>query len=174
MECKKTYTINKNNSSLDADSLREIINYDEDTGQFCWRKKPQGVCMGQPIGHFNKLGYLQIRIKLKLYQAHRLAWLYHYGKWPVGVLDHVNMDRFDNRILNLRDCEQQQNCFNQRMHKNNVTGLKGVSPRRGGWRASIVVSRKQIHLGDFGCPTAAHFAYCAAAKKYHGKFARAA
>lgn len=89
-------------------------------------------------------------------------------------VDHRNHNTLDNRKENLRVATRQQNMSNQRMHSRNKTGLKGIywHERDKVWRAKIGVNRKSIWLGDFKSPEAAHAAYCAAAIKYHGEFAK--
>lgn len=89
-------------------------------------------------------------------------------------VDHANHDTLDNRKENLRVATRQQNMCNQKMHSRNKSGFKGIywHERDKVWRAKIGVARKSIWLGDFKSPEAAHAAYCAAAIKYHGEFAK--
>lgn len=108
------------------------------------------------------------------YLAHRLIWWLHYGVWP-AYIDHVNGNRADNRIANLREATGTQNLYNRGAMSNNKCGLKGACFRAKTnlWRAQICVNGVDIHLGSgFHTAEEAHAAYCRAAVKYHGEFAR--
>lgn len=87
-------------------------------------------------------------------------------------VDHWDNDPFNNRRGNLRLCTNKENIRNGGMRKNNTSGYKGVSLHYGRWNACISVDRKTIHLGTFDTPELAHEAYCKAAVKYFGEFAR--
>lgn len=88
------------------------------------------------------------------------------------VVDHVNGEPADNRRSNLRICTHAQNMRNRKTSKANKTGFKGVYAVRGRWASQIQFEGKGIHLGTFRSPEEAHLAYCEAAKRYHGEFAR--
>ncbi len=162
-------------SSLTAEHLRRVIDYDKDTGVFVWKISPtNGTPIGRVAGSISNFGYERISICGKSYQSHRLAWLYVNGYWPKVPLDHINGTLTDNRISNLREATQQQNMANQhRLRKNNTSGLRGVSWRKGSnrWRAVIKVGKKQISLGDFYDKEAAKAAYDTALLKYFGEYA---
>lgn len=93
------------------------------------------------------------------------------------VVDHINGDGLDNRRANLRVCTQAENVRNRRIHSNNRSGFKGVyfdpSSTIRSWRAKISINGKRIRLGRYASAEEAHKAYKAAAKQYHGEFARA-
>lgn len=150
-----------------AEMLQEVIFYDPETGQF-FKKKT-----GKEIGPGNKSRYLTIRIgDNKPYYAHRLAWLYVYGSVP-GQIDHINGDRRDNRISNLRLCTQSQNMMNTPRQSNNKTGYRGVRLRSTGkYEASISVGGKKIHLGTFEAAIDAAAEYKKASETLYGNFAR--
>jgi len=114
-----------------------------------------------------------IGINKRLYRAHRLAWFHTYGAWPAGDLDHVNGNRADNRLTNLREASRSENCWNSRKSKNNTSGFKGVfwSVARGKWYAQILVDYRTHNLGYFPTAEAAATAYAEAAARLHGKFA---
>ncbi len=80
---------------------------------------------------------------------HRLAWLYMYGEWPVGDIDHINGIRDDNRLINLRSVSRQENLRNRRTGRNNTSGVMGVNWDKslGKWRSSIGIGGKTKHLG---------------------------
>lgn len=161
--------------ALTADRLRELLDYDPETGVFTWRVSRSNVHAGTTAGSAHRvMGYRLIRVDGHKYMAHRLAWLYTTGRWPLGEIDHINRDGLDNRIVNLRDASRSQNAGNQKRRTTNTSGLKGASPLRGKWQGKICVRGEQIYLGLFDTPEAAHAAYCAAAEKHFGEFARTA
>jgi hypothetical protein len=123
----------------------------------------------KPAG-FSHRGYRCIAVDGKQYMAHRLAWLYVYGRFPKGGLDHKNRVAADNRISNLRNANQSQNSGNKKVHVNNRLGLKGVRKMHKNWQARIMLNGSAIYLGTFATPEAAHLAYCRAAKKLYGEF----
>lgn len=140
--------------------LKEILKYCSETGVFVWIKKPtkmaNNISLGDEAGSkSNANGYVSIRIDKKLYKAHRLAWLYVYGEMPKKHIDHINHDRTDNRIANLREVSHQENCKNQSKPKNNTSGVVGVvyrKSRRGRkehYEARITINGKRCHLGCF-------------------------
>jgi hypothetical protein len=101
--------------------------------------------------------------------AHRLVWLLHKGYWPAADLDHINEDKTDNRIENLREATRAQNMQNVRVHKHNTSGCKGVAwyAPRGKWRAYIFCNYRQRHLGLFSTFTDAVAARKAAERQLH-------
>lgn len=96
-------------------------------------------------------GYRQVSILGKRYKAHRVVWLLEYGQWPSDTLDHINGDRTDNRIDNLRCCTQADNLRNRCISTNNQSGVIGVhwEGARGKWRAQIEFQGKVYYLGRF-------------------------
>lgn len=117
-----------------------------------------------------------IRINRRLYMAHRLAWLYVTGTWPINHVDHINGNRSDNRFANLRAATSRENARNSRMRANNACGYKGVHYKKqlNKFVAQIHVDGRVYHLGVFGTAEEAHAAYCKAAREHFGEFARAA
>ena len=161
--------------------LLELLIYDPDTGVFTWLRRPGSDRLTNTwnsryagaVAGWLREGYRHIRLDGGSYLAHRLAWLWVHGSWPAALIDHINGDRADNRIANLREATQSQNVQNSRKRRNNTSGYKGVTwhePLRK-WRARISVPSKQIFLGYFTCPDEASRAYEAAARTYHGEFA---
>jgi hypothetical protein len=160
--------------NLTVEGLRELFVYCPETGQFKvkaprrWVRKP----VGSVIGSIGANGYIVIRIYGQLYRAHRLAWFYTHGCWPAEHIDHINGDRSDNRLANLREASVSQNLGNAKRSKNNTSGFKGVCRGRGDkWRATICVNGKRRKIGSFSTPEEAHKAYCAAATEKRGEFA---
>ena len=111
-------------------------------------------------------GYCIIRLDDRLYTAHRLAWLYVHGQWPTHQLDHINGNRQDNRLCNLRPATNAENAQN-RTRKSNTSGFPGVRKTNSKWTAEIKVNYKPIRLGRFDSPEAAYAAYLEAKRKYH-------
>lgn len=153
----------------------ELLRYDSITGLFFWRvDRSAGVRAGDRTGTRHYSGYIHLCIHRHSYLAHRVAWLLSYGQTPETQIDHVNGNRSDNRLCNLRSATRFQNGQNTRLSSINTTGFKGVIRHRGKYRADIRVQRKRIHLGYFETADAAYAAYCDAAYLYHGEFARVA
>lgn len=162
---------------LTANRLRELLDYEPETGVLTWRVLRSNIHKGSIAGFAHRaIGYRVIRIDGQKYLAHRLAWLHVTGRWPEGDIDHSNRDGFDNRFANLREASRSQNAGNQKRRVTNRSGFKGVARIAGRekWQGKICVRGKQIYLGLFDTPEAAHAAYCAAAEKHFGEFARAA
>lgn len=152
--------------TLTQDRLKALLHYDQDAGVFMWRSPPAGrVTQSRVAGTSKRKGYVSIQVDGKLYQAHRLAWLYVYGMLPSGVIDHINRDAADNRIVNLRDVTLSQNARNTRIRSTNTSGYRGVSwfKSRGKWAAQIYLNGKNTVLGLFDDPAAASAEYARAA-----------
>jgi hypothetical protein len=170
---------------LDAEAVRQLLEYDPTTGEFTWIKREgdtRGVHIwntrfaGKMAGRISSYGYREIAISSRLYKAHRLAWIYMTGEWPTDQIDHIDGDRLNNRLVNLRPATREQNAHNCRRHRDNKTGFKGVAFYKptGKFHAVIASYGKKFSLGYFPTPEDAHAAYCIAAKRLHGEFARAA
>jgi hypothetical protein len=157
--------------------LRELLHYNEKTGEFRWRKRSgNGVRADLSAGHVSSQhGRCAISIDRRLYFAHQLAWFYVTGRWGRPAIDHRDGDASNNRWNNLRRATGSQNNANRRRSRNNTSGYKGACLCRGSgkWRARIGREGKIIHLGTFGTPEEAHEAYLKAARKLFGEFARA-
>ena len=117
--------------ALTQERLKERVSYDPETGIFTCAKKIRGlVRLGQEVGTLHPVdGYRYMTIDCTRFAAHRLAWLYVYGVWPEGVIDHINGVRDDNRIVNLRDVSQNINLINRKCAKRtSLTGVLGIRP----------------------------------------------
>lgn len=153
--------------------LKELLSYCSESGHFSEVKKRRGARNCAAVGWVNAQGYRCISIDGKTYFAHRLAWLYAHGDWPIDQIDHANGDPLDNRLNNLRCSSQSENMQNVGARVDSKTGLKGIFPtRQGKWAAQIQAQSKVYHLGTFTSKEAAHDAYKKAAKELHGEFAK--
>ncbi len=162
---------------LMQDRLKQLLSFNPETGDFVrLTRAATRIHIGDVVkGCNNGEGYLRIRIDRRAYMAHRLAWLYMTGEWPKAQIDHINMDRADNRFCNLREATNAQNKANSRAHRSNLSGAKGITSVRRKFRAQVEVAGIPIYLGYFNTRDEAHAAYMiAAAKKYCGEFARGA
>lgn len=160
---------------ISHDRLREILQYDAETGEFRWKVRMGcRALQGARAGTTKEDGYRILFIERKRYAEHRLAWFYAYGRWPCRFIDHANGVRNDNRLANLREATRSQNAFNSPAKVPGVVGLRGVSRTCGAatFKARISANNVEHHLGCFATPEAAHAAYCEAAKRLHGEFAR--
>ena len=141
-------------SDLTQQELKDLLSYDPVSGEFTWLKSiSKRIRIGDSAGYSNSNldSYVFIRIFGTLYRAHRLAWLYVYGKWPDEDIDHIDRNKRNNAIANLREATDSQNLFNASVRSDNSSGVKGVSFSRRDcvWRAYINVSGKHRSLGNF-------------------------
>ncbi len=168
-------------ATLTAAEVRAALDYDPKNGTFTRRWQADKSVQwnahypGKSAGTRTHEGYIQISVNDRRYRAHRLAWLHFHGEWPDGEIDHIDGDRANNRIANLRLATRSQQTANARRRKTNTTGYKGVSFSRldGCYRAYIKHEGRSQCLGKFDTPEEAHAAYVAAAQEHFGEFARA-
>lgn len=161
--------------TLTIDYLKTILDYNSHTGDFTWKQQLSATGpAGSKAGCIKSTdGYVQIQINKRKYRAHRLAWFYVNGKWPKKYIDHINHDRGDNRIDNLRECNDSTNQANRRISSNNTSGYKGVywNKFKESWEARIKKDGKSYNLGYYDDKDDAHKAYCKAAKNLFGSYA---
>lgn len=154
--------------------LEANVEYNSEAGVFTAKTGGRaGWKIGEPIGTIDR-GYLRIRLNGKYHAAHRIAWLLVYGSLSENdQIDHIDGNRSNNKILNLRLATHGQNCRNIKIPKHNRSGIKGVhwSNHSKKWRAQIRLNGKRIFLGEYTNKEDAHAAYCDAAIKLHGEFA---
>jgi len=132
--------------------LKKYLKYNPLTGIFIsLNKHNKRWTEGRVLGTLRKDGYLAIKPHGIEILLHRAAWMYVYGEFPDGYIDHINKDKTDNRIENLRDVAHVVNMQNKKTYKNNSSGTMGVGFVRssGRWRARITVDEKQVVLGTF-------------------------
>ena len=154
------------NNQITAEKLRSIVNYDPETGLLT-RKN------GAKAGTISRYGYIRMKVNDKSYPVHRLIWLYVHGVMPTHYVDHIDGNKLNNRISNLREANKKQNGYNARAsaRKNNLP--RGVEKSHGSKRfsASISLGHKRKHLGTFDTPEEASEFYQLAADLLHGEFA---
>ena len=151
--------------------LRKALRYDQATGELYWRKRAPNLFTSGKYSAERKCnmwnnkngnmraftaikvgsGYLYGRIFGKAYYAHRIIWAIFYGVPPSGDIDHINGDKTDNKISNLRDVSRSTNCRNAKRSKSNTSGTTGVyfGSREKAWVAQIYADGHNIRLGVF-------------------------
>lgn len=176
------------------ETLRQLLRYEPETGKLFWRERgpewfsPSGrnsaihqscvwntryadsLALNTPDSH----GYLHGRIFKKKTYAHRAAWIINHGSYPEGSIDHIDGDKRNNRISNLRIALPTENGWNRGKNKNNTTGYKGVfyDKRDGFYYARIGVDGQSFSLGRSQTAEGAHNLYVQASQKMHGDFSR--
>lgn len=156
------------------EGVKDFIEYFPDTGKLMWKKSNSNkVRVGQEITHVDSYGYLGVQFQFVRWKAHRLAWYLYYGEVPEGDIDHINGDRTDNRIENLRLASRGENLRNMRVSGKGSSKYKGVSWHKaaGKWSAQITLDNKKKHLGLFEEEISAALAYDTAAKEFYKDFA---
>ena len=137
---------------ITQEQLRELLHYDPETGVFTRKvATSNSVKVGDVAGSPSSNEYINIRVHGRLQKAHRLAWLYVHGTWPTEDIDHVNRDRTDNRLLNLREATRQENMHNTSKLSSNKSGHPGVhwDIKANKWCAQIGHNRRSTYLGQF-------------------------
>ena len=157
-------------TDITYEELIKLLEYNPSTGDFLWKRSRGTAFAGNVAGTLNTHGYKVIKIANKSYKAHRLAWLYCFQEWPQNMIDHINGDRNDNRLDNLREATQGQNMQNQsKPQSRNKSGCLGVHwcIRDHKWIAKIGFDGRQKFIGRFDTPELAHQAYLAVKSQVH-------
>lgn len=154
--------------------LLELVRYDQDSGVFTWIAKREHCRPGAAVGYLMPVGYISICLDARKYYGHRLAWFYVHGVWPSGQIDHINHDKSDNRIANLRDVSALINMQNRvGPGTRSSTGILGASKAKGGgFRATIKVNRRFVHIGVFPTAEEAGEAYMKYKSSHHPGYVR--
>lgn len=141
--------------------LKELFDYRD--GELIWKNHYFKTLIGEVAGGIGKSGYRQIKISYRLYSAHRLICIFHNGDIPENlVVDHIDRNKLNNKIENLRLITQQENTFN----RNDARGCY-FNKNANKWQAQIGMNGKLISIGYFTNKAEAHSAYITAKKKYH-------
>ena len=150
--------------------LHELLSYNPETGIFAWKNRTGSCSAGAIAGCQDDRGYIVSSVDGKRYYAHRLAWLHFTGKFPSKSIDHINGDKSDNIIQNLRDESTQTNLQNLKKARisNKSTGILGVRKLLGKYLAQITIDGKETHLGTFSSAEDAHAVYLDAKRRFHG------
>lgn len=158
-------------TGLSHEALCALLSYDFEAGRFSWLvDRTGGTKAGDEAGCVLPDGYRSVRVLGRNYHEHRLAWFYCFGDWPRQQIDHIDGDKQNNRICNLRDAPVVVNAQNlRRGHVDSKSGLLGVTWNsvRSMWRAMINVNGRQRFIGETSCKYAAHEAYLCAKKGLH-------
>lgn len=157
----------RNRAVCSFDEATALLRYYPETGIITWREnRSPGIKAGERAGTINSHGYDQICINGRAHLGHRLAWLLTHGYWPAAMIDHIDGDRSNNRLSNLREATSAQNQANRGARKDSGTGRRGVRFQKhsGKWAA-------QIQIGSFNTAEEAHAAYLRMAEICYGEFA---
>lgn len=170
---RKSNTILK----LTREKAMENFDYDPETGNLYHAKDKNGgeIPKGSLAGFVSQSGYRTVKINSVGYPAHHVAWLIYYGEYCTEQMDHINCDREDNRICNLRLSTHSENSQNQTLKSSNTSGVKGVSycpyGRKKAYRAQINVN-KQVYKQDFLTLEEAEAWLFVLRTELHGEYAR--
>ena len=150
---------------ITTERIKYLLSYNSESGQLTRRVSVKGHHAGTVIGTPTEKGYLVAYVDGKSYRVHHLVWFYHHGNFA-DELDHINRDRSDNRIENLRPCTHSQNLGNSRARVHKYKGVTFCKTTQK-WRAQL-----NGHLGRFDTIEEAALAYNKAAKEHYGEFAK--
>ncbi len=157
---------------LTKEQLLEIFDYAD--GNLIWKvKRPGRRGIGDIAGTKTTNGYMQVGINKRVYKLHRIIFCMHNGYMP-EIIDHIDGNPMNNRIENLRSCENHQNLWNAKISTSNKSGIKGISysKEHKKWRAYISNNKKRIWLGFFEELTDAAKVLNEARTKLHQEFSR--
>ena len=144
----------------DFGPFERALQIDPDTGSITWPG-------GRKAGYLTPKGYWHVTIGRVEVPAHRLIWAVANRTWPDLLIDHINGDKTDNRIANLRQCTAAENAQNTSACRRKDGRMKGVQKRGGKFHARIGVASRQKYIGSFNTEHEAHDAYCAAKRSMH-------
>lgn len=147
--------------------LKELFDYSPHTGHLIRRQTAQGRKIGDRVGFVGAGGYRRLKLlkEKRQYLEHRIIWLYVYGRWPVGQIDHINGNKEDNRIENLREVSNRENSQNKTIHRNGKLVGACFDKNSNKWQSSIQVGKKLHFLGRYNTQQEAHEAYLKALEK---------
>lgn len=157
---------------ISVDRLKKLLSYDEATGHFHWvvSMGNQTARAGFRAGSPNKDGYWCTKIDGRLYRNSYLAWMWMNGEWPTQEIDHIDRDKSNDSISNLRMATRRQNCINRNKRRTKHMLPKGVHHNWKKFSAKISIDGRLKHLGQFDTAEEASAAYQMAARRLHGEF----
>ena len=148
---------------ITQEELKELLDYDPNTGEFYWKvSRSKKIKIGDRASTLNKQGYIVITINYKQYKAHRLAFLWMTGEWPKETIDHISGVKTDNRWSNLRDVSYRDNLCNRKEHRNGRLVGSCFNRHAKKWQAQIYINKHIKHLGYFDTELEAHEVYLTA------------
>ena len=157
--------------AITQERLKKLFSYDSATGVFKYASPRSRVRVGNVAGYDKGNGYRRIEVDGKAYQEHRLAWLYVYGEFPDGEVDHIDGNRANNAISNLRVVSHSKNCQNKIVARSDSSsGIIGVAKRGNKYIAEITANGIYKYLGRFATEVEAAAAYSSAKLELHGVF----
>jgi hypothetical protein len=162
---------------LTYERLREVLQYDPETGEFMWLITLSNRCAAGKVAGWlkqqkDKTDYLCITIDGRKYRAARLAWFYIHGVWPSVFVDHEDRDGLNNREANLRLATNSENMRNTKAQSRNRSGVKGVSFYNRKWIAEITVNGRRVYRKGFGSLLEAATARASVVQQFHNDFSR--
>lgn len=172
--CRTKLTYNPVMEDITQNYLKELFHYSD--GHLYWKKKPTEKSkhkVGSSAGFITKKGYTQVRFSGKHYFVHNLIYMYHHGTIP-NFVDHIDGNRSNNNIENLRPCTHQQNCLNRCVRKDSKTGVKGVKKTKNGKymvRVTNPENKQRMYLGVYDSLDEAYSVSKTYINKFHGEFA---
>lgn len=169
-----------------SELLRQLLRYEPETGKLYWKMRPREMFVRdmswrtwntknagkEAFTAISAQGYRAGAVNGRMFAAHRVIFAMHYGFWPTECVDHIDRDKSNNRIANLRAASYSENSRNRGKQANNTSGRKGVfwDKKLRRWLASIKHHQKQRNLGYYDDKESAYLAYKSAAEKLHGEF----
>lgn len=174
-------------ASIPVSHIRERLLFDEERGVLLWRERFATSYRhetwnkrfaGRHVGCVNREGYIHFLMRHDgrdfTVQAHRAIWAMANGDWPSSMIDHIDGDRANNVLSNLRLATNSQNAANQKFFRSTRSGMKGIVKNANSYTARIIVNRESICLGTFPTAEQAVAAYETAAIAHFGQYARGA
>ncbi len=170
----------KHNPLPSLETLRSELEYNPESGEFSWRNKRNGKGAGkgsarrERVGTQSAKGYIDVWLFGKFYKLHRIAWKMVYGKDPVDQIDHIDGDKSNNRIKNLREATNSENRSNTGKSSTNKSGIKGVCfhTKSKTWRAQISKDGRKYLKDGFPTKEAAADYIVILRVKLHKEFSR--
>jgi len=158
------------NTTLTYEEAAALFRYDSETGKLYWREDAaRNVRAGDEVGGYHPRDkYRLVTYKRTQYLVHRIVWLLHTGQWPAMFIDHINGERTDNRVSNLREADHAINAQNvHRPSRRSQSGVLGVRLRKGRYEAALQCGDRYVYIGMFATAEAAYAAYVNTKRELH-------